>query len=130
MQRMDRYKEVIQQMPPPAPLTRAMPPEDSTPCAKLQRAWVARSPATTAAGVLRSARCCLSRSAGVSPVIRFKNPTDGVAWDDLVKGRIETGTAEMDDSSSPAPTAARPPTTAWWWTTGDMGIPVPAATTT
>src|SRR5574343_252564 len=35
---------------------------------------------------------------GVQPVIRFRNPTDGVvAWDDLVKGRIEIGNAEMDD---------------------------------
>ncbi len=36
--------------------------------------------------------------AGVSPVIRFKNPLEGVvAWDDLVKGRIEIANAEMDD---------------------------------
>lgn len=34
----------------------------------------------------------------VSPVVRFKNPTDGVvAWDDLVKGRIEIANAELDD---------------------------------
>lgn len=35
---------------------------------------------------------------GVPPVVRFKNPTDGVvAWDDLVKGRIEIANAELDD---------------------------------
>jgi len=35
---------------------------------------------------------------GVNPVIRFRNPTEGVvAWDDLVKGRIEISNAEMDD---------------------------------
>lgn len=34
----------------------------------------------------------------ISPVIRFKNPIDGVvAWDDLVKGRIEIANAELDD---------------------------------
>lgn len=34
----------------------------------------------------------------VPPVVRFKNPTDGVvAWDDLVKGRIEIANAELDD---------------------------------
>lgn len=34
----------------------------------------------------------------VAPVVRFKNPTDGVvAWDDLVKGRIEIANAELDD---------------------------------
>jgi glutamyl-tRNA synthetase len=35
---------------------------------------------------------------GVDPVIRFKNPLDGVvAWDDRVKGRIEISNAELDD---------------------------------
>lgn len=34
----------------------------------------------------------------VPPVIRFKNPQTGVvAWDDLVKGRIEIANSEMDD---------------------------------
>ncbi|HRI90696.1 MAG: glutamate--tRNA ligase [Candidatus Accumulibacter sp.] len=36
--------------------------------------------------------------AGVSPAVRFRNPGDGVvAWDDLVKGRIEIANAELDD---------------------------------
>lgn len=35
---------------------------------------------------------------GVPPVVRFKNPSAGVvAWDDLVKGRIEIANAELDD---------------------------------
>ncbi|MBE2260590.1 MAG: glutamate--tRNA ligase [Candidatus Accumulibacter sp.] len=35
---------------------------------------------------------------GVRPVVRFRNPSDGVvAWDDLVKGRIEIANAELDD---------------------------------
>jgi glutamyl-tRNA synthetase len=34
----------------------------------------------------------------IPPVVRFKNPQAGVvAWDDLVKGRIEIANAEMDD---------------------------------
>ncbi len=36
--------------------------------------------------------------AGARPVVRFRNPTDGVvAWDDLVKGRIEIANSELDD---------------------------------
>lgn len=36
--------------------------------------------------------------ADVSPVIRFKNPKQGVvAWDDMVKGKIEVANAELDD---------------------------------
>jgi glutamyl-tRNA synthetase len=35
---------------------------------------------------------------GVCPVVRFKNPKSGVvAWDDLVKGRIEIANDELDD---------------------------------
>jgi glutamyl-tRNA synthetase len=35
---------------------------------------------------------------GVEPVVRFRNPVDGlVGWDDLVKGRIEISNAELDD---------------------------------
>jgi len=34
----------------------------------------------------------------IQPVVRFKNPLTGlVAWDDLVKGRIEIANAELDD---------------------------------
>ncbi|MGH8552478.1 MAG: glutamate--tRNA ligase, partial [Methylococcales bacterium] len=44
---------------------------------------------------------CRDRSqarAGVSPVIRFRNPADGeVVFDDLVKGRITVRNAELDD---------------------------------
>ena len=35
---------------------------------------------------------------GVKPVLRFKNPLEGVvAWDDKVKGRIEISNQELDD---------------------------------
>jgi len=35
---------------------------------------------------------------GVAPVLRFRNPSEGVvAWDDKVKGRIEIRNAELDD---------------------------------
>ena len=36
--------------------------------------------------------------AGVAPVVRFRNPTDGVvSWNDLVKGPISIGNRELDD---------------------------------
>ena len=36
--------------------------------------------------------------ANIKPVIRFRNPADGmVTWDDQVKGRIEIANAELDD---------------------------------
>ena len=46
----------------------------------------------------------------VKPVLRFRNPDDGVvAWDDGVKGRIEIANAELDDLVI-ARRTARPPT--------------------
>jgi glutamyl-tRNA synthetase len=39
-----------------------------------------------------------SPPAGVAPVVRFRNPVDGVVtWDDAVKGRIEIANDELDD---------------------------------
>jgi glutamyl-tRNA synthetase len=98
MQRMDRYKEVIQARcwPPAPPTTATCRRKSSTRCAR-RSASGARSRATTGAGAPRRARCC-PRRRGVQPVVRFRNPADGVvAWDDLVKGRIEIANAEMDD---------------------------------
>ena len=43
---------------------------------------------------------------GISPVLRFKNPQQGsVVWEDKVKGRIEISNAELDDLvvARPAP---------------------------
>lgn len=35
---------------------------------------------------------------GVQPVLRFRNPQEGVvAWDDKVKGRVQVANAELDD---------------------------------
>jgi glutamyl-tRNA synthetase len=40
----------------------------------------------------------LTPPVGVTPVIRFRNPDDGVvSWDDLVKGPISVSNAELDD---------------------------------
>ena len=71
-------------------------PRSSRRCAP--RRWrAARSRATTAAGAPRT-RVGKTPPPGVAPVIRFRNPLDGVvAWDDRVKGRIEIANAELDD---------------------------------
>ena len=55
----------------------------------------------------------LAKPDGVQPVIRFRNPDEGVvAWDDAVKGRIEIGNSELDDLviARPAPV-------------GEVGVP-------
>ncbi|MCL2658569.1 MAG: glutamate--tRNA ligase [Betaproteobacteria bacterium] len=98
MQRMDRYREVIAQM------LRAgtayycyMQPEELE---ELREAQRARGEKPRYDGRWRSepGKALPQPPAGVSPVVRFRNPRDGkVAWNDTVKGLIEFDNAELDD---------------------------------
>jgi glutamyl-tRNA synthetase len=55
--------------------------------------------------------------AGVTPVVRFKNPLDGdVTWDDLVKGPITINNREIDDLIIVRPAAEDAPA-------GSLGVP-------
>jgi len=98
MQRMDRYKAVIQQM---LVAGTAYPcytsPEDLERMREEQRAKGLK-PRYDGTWRPEPGKTLPTPPAGVQPVIRFKNPTEGVvAWDDLVKGRIEIANAELDD---------------------------------
>jgi glutamyl-tRNA synthetase len=93
MQRMERYKEVIQQML-----------KDGTAyycyCSKEELDEMREAQRATGAKPRYDRRCLKNNTPreGVIPVVRFKNPTDGVVvWDDLVKGRIEIANSELDD---------------------------------
>jgi glutamyl-tRNA synthetase len=98
MQRMDRYREVIQQMLAAGTAYHCYcSPEELDAMREAQRArgdkprydgrW---RPENITAGV--------TPPAGMKPVVRFKNPVDGVvAWEDAVKGRIEFSNQELDD---------------------------------
>lgn len=98
MQRMDRYKAVIQDM-----LTAGtaypcyMPAEELDALREAQRA---RGEKPRYNGLWRPApgKTLPPVPEGIAPVIRFKNPTEGVTgWDDTVKGRIEFSNTELDD---------------------------------
>jgi len=98
MQRMDRYREVIQQMLAAGTAYHCYcSPEELDQMREAQRArgdkprydgrW---RPENIKTGVIAPA--------DIKPVVRFKNPLDGaVAWDDAVKGRIEFSNTELDD---------------------------------
>jgi glutamyl-tRNA synthetase len=99
MQRMDRYREVIADM-----LARGLAYHCYTSTEELdalRAAQMARGDKPRYDGRWRpenAAAAGLRPPAGVRPVVRFRNPDDGVvAWDDGVKGRIEIANAEMDD---------------------------------
>ena len=97
-QRMDRYKAVIQKM---------LEAGTAYPCYTTPAELEALRAEQTARGDKprydgrwrpEAGKTLPPVPVGINPVIRFRNPADGVvAWDDLVKGRIEISNAEMDD---------------------------------
>jgi glutamyl-tRNA synthetase len=98
MQRMPRYKEVIQQMLASghAYYCYTSPAELDA----MREAQRARGEKPRYDGTWRpeSGKTLPAIPEGIKPVIRFKNPTEGVvAWDDMVKGRIEFSNSELDD---------------------------------
>jgi glutamyl-tRNA synthetase len=98
MQRMDRYRAVIGDMlaAGTAYLCYAAPDELD----RMREEQRARGEKPRYDGRWRPepGKILPAPPSNVTPVVRFRNPSDGVvAWDDLVKGRIEIGNAELDD---------------------------------
>jgi len=98
MRRMDRYKEVIQQMLAAGTAYHCyMSSEELDRIREEQRAR-GEKPRYDGRWRPEPGKALPTPPAGVQPVVRFRNPGDGVvAWDDLVKGRIEISNAELDD---------------------------------
>ena len=98
MQRMDRYKAVLAQM---------LAKGDVYPCYMsvaeldaLREGQMAAKEKPRYDGTWRpeEGKTLPAIPEGVQPVLRFRNPKDGVvAWDDKVKGRIEIRNDELDD---------------------------------
>lgn len=98
MQRMPRYKEVIQKMlaEGTAYYCYTSPAELDT----LREAQRARGEKPRYDGRWRPqvGKTLPVIPADITPVVRFKNPSEGVvAWKDMVKGDIEFSNAELDD---------------------------------
>ena len=98
MQRMPRYKEVIQQMlaAGQAYYCYTSPSELDA----MREAQRARGEKPRYDGTWRPepGKTLPAVPADAKPVVRFKNPTEGVvAWKDMVKGHIEFSNTELDD---------------------------------
>jgi glutamyl-tRNA synthetase len=98
MQRMDRYKEVLQQMldEGTAYYCYTSPAELDA----MREAQRARGEKPRYDGQWRpeQGKVLPAPPEGIKPVVRFKNPLHGVAaWDDLVKGKIAFENSELDD---------------------------------
>jgi glutamyl-tRNA synthetase len=98
MQRMPRYKEVIAEMLAKGTAYHCyMPPAELDALREAQRAR-GEKPRYDGTWRPEPGKTLPPIPAGVQPVVRFRNPTDGVvAWEDAVKGRIEIANAELDD---------------------------------
>ena len=98
MQRMDRYKAVIQKMLAAGTAYYCYTsPQELETMREEQRAKGLK-PRYDGTWRPEPGKALPPPPAGIQPVVRFRNPIDGVvAWDDLVKGRIEIANAELDD---------------------------------
>jgi glutamyl-tRNA synthetase len=98
MQRLDRYREVVDQMLREGSAYHCYcSPEELDAMREAQRA---RGEKTHYDGRWRPepGKTLPAPPAGAQPVIRFRNPPDGiVTWDDLVKGPISISNREIDD---------------------------------
>jgi len=98
MQRMDRYKEVIQKMLQDGSAYYCYSTKDELEALRESQMQQGLKPRYDGRWRPEDGKALAEPPSGVPPVIRFKNPKDGyVVWNDLVKGEISIGNQELDD---------------------------------
>ncbi len=98
MQRMDRYKAVIAEMLAAGSAYHCYASTEELDRMREEQRARGEKPRYDGRWRPEPGKVLPAPPAGVEPVVRFRNPVDGVvAWDDLVKGRIEIANAELDD---------------------------------
>jgi glutamyl/glutaminyl-tRNA synthetase len=98
MQRMERYKEVIAEMLAAGTAYHCYMSKDELDALRAEQEARKEKPRYDGRWRPEPGKALPPPPAGVPPVVRFRNPLDGVvAWDDQVKGRIEFANAELDD---------------------------------
>jgi glutamyl-tRNA synthetase len=98
MQRMDRYREVIRQMLEQGTAYRCYCSREELDTMRAEQEARGLKPRYDGRWRPEPGRTLPAPPAGVDPVVRFRNPSDGsVVWDDLIKGPIEIANAELDD---------------------------------
>lgn len=98
MQRMDQYKTIIQKMLAEGTAYLCYCSKEELDALREQQMQQGLKPRYDGRWRPESGKVLPEPPKDVPPVVRFKNPTTGVvAWDDLVKGRIEIANTELDD---------------------------------
>lgn len=98
MQRMDTYKKVLQTMLDAGTAYYCYSTKEELEALREKQTLQGLKPRYDGKWRPEAGKVLSPIPADIPPVIRFKNPQTGVvAWDDLVKGRIEIANSEMDD---------------------------------
>jgi glutamyl-tRNA synthetase len=98
MQRMSRYKEVIQKMLLEGSAYYCYCSKEELDTLREQQMQQGLKPRYDGRWRPEQGKVLPEPPQGVSPVIRFKNPKEGqVVWNDLVKGEISIANQELDD---------------------------------
>lgn len=98
MQRMDTYKKVIQGMLNKGTAYYCYSSKEELEILRESQMQQGLKPRYDGKWRPESDKSLPAIPADIPPVVRFKNPQTGVvAWDDLVKGRIEIANSELDD---------------------------------
>jgi glutamyl-tRNA synthetase len=98
MQRMDTYKKVLQTMLDAGTAYYCYSTKEELEALREQQTLQGLKPRYDGKWRPEAGKTLPPVPTDIPPVIRFKNPQTGVvAWDDMVKGRIEIANSEMDD---------------------------------
>lgn len=98
MQRMDRYKEVIQQLLDEDKAYYCYCSREELDALRERQMTEGLKPRYDGRWRPEPGKILAAIPEGISPVVRFRNPQTGVvAWDDLVKGSISISNEELDD---------------------------------
>ena len=98
MQRMDRYKEVIQKMLQDGSAYYCYSTKEELEALRESQMQQGLKPRYDGRWRPEEGKVLPEPPSDIPPVIRFKNPKDGhVVWNDLVKGEISISNQELDD---------------------------------
>ncbi len=98
MQRMDRYREVLAQLQASGQVYPCYMSVEELDALRERQMAAKEKPRYDGTWRPESGKTLPPVPPGVQPLLRFRNPLEGVvAWDDKVKGRIEIRNAELDD---------------------------------
>ena len=98
MQRMDRYKEVLQQLQASGHVYPCYMSVQELDALREKQMEAKEKPRYDGTWRPEPGKTLPPIPQGVQPVLRFKNPQNGsVVWEDKVKGRIEISNEELDD---------------------------------